>query len=70
MEVEVAILFAMQNGYFDDVPVSKVSRIARRKLQEFMTTREGRSLLGDIRDKKVLEDGMNVDSLKQAHRRF
>ncbi|MDF1753766.1 MAG: F0F1 ATP synthase subunit alpha [Verrucomicrobiales bacterium] len=67
MEAEVAILFAMQNGYFDDVPVDSI-KDCQAKMQEFFETRKD-SILKEIRDKGALDDGL-VDSLKQALKDF
>ncbi|MEM7144480.1 MAG: F0F1 ATP synthase subunit alpha [Verrucomicrobiota bacterium] len=63
LEVEVAILWAMQNGYFDEVPVDKVKE-TQKKLEEYLTTRKD-SVLAKIRDEKALSDGIN-DELKAA----
>jgi len=51
LEVEVCLLWAMQNGHFDSVPVNKV-KDCQAKMQEFLETRKD-SLLGKIRDEKV-----------------
>ncbi len=63
MEVEVVVLFAMQNGYFDDVDVENI-KDCQAKLQEFFTTRKD-AILKAIRDSGKLEDG-TVSDLKQA----
>ena len=63
LEVEVCLLWAMQNGYFDSVAVNKV-KDCQAKMQEFLETRKD-SLLGKIRDEKALTDGI-VEELKQA----
>ena len=63
MELEVAILFAMQNGYFDDVPVESI-KDCQAKLQEYLTTRKD-AVLNDIRTKKAIDDNLDA-SLKQA----
>jgi F-type H+-transporting ATPase subunit alpha len=63
LEVEVAILFAMQNGYFDDVPVSKI-KDCQGRMQEYLTTRKD-ALLQKISDEKALSDEI-VAELKQA----
>ena len=54
VELEVAILFAMQNGYFDDVPVDSI-KDCQAKMEEYFTTRKA-ELLGEIREKKALDD--------------
>ena len=53
-EIQITTLWAMQNGYLDDVAVDKV-RDFQAKLQEFMATRKD-SILGKIRDKGALDD--------------
>jgi len=63
LEVEVCLLWAMQNGHFDSVPVNKV-KDCQGKMQEFLETRKD-SLLGKIRDEKALTDGI-LEELKQA----
>jgi len=63
MEVEVVILFAMQNGFLDDVPVDKI-KDCQGRLQEFFATRK-ESILKEIREKKALDDSL-IASLKQA----
>jgi len=63
LEVEVCLLWAMQNGHFDSVAVNKV-KDCQAKMQEFLETRKD-SLLGKIRDEKALTDGI-VEELKQA----
>jgi len=54
MEMEVAVLFAMQNGYFDDVDVNKV-RDCQAKMEEFLTNRKS-DLLELIGNEKALTD--------------
>jgi F-type H+/Na+-transporting ATPase subunit alpha len=39
VEIEVVVLFAMQKGYFDDVPVDKI-RDCEAKLREYFETRK------------------------------
>ena len=66
MENEAIYLFAMQNGYFDDVAVSDVKRF-QAALGEFFTTRKG-ELLDKIRNEKpdLKKDAAMVDAVKQA----
>lgn len=63
LEVEVALLWAMQNGFFDSVPVSKVKDF-QAKLQEYLTSRK-EVILAKIRDEKALSDEI-VSDLRQA----
>ncbi|HQZ26754.1 MAG TPA: F0F1 ATP synthase subunit alpha [Verrucomicrobiales bacterium] len=63
VEVEVCLLWAMQNGHFDDVPVNRI-KDCQAKMQEFLLTRKD-STLAKIRDEKALSDGI-VEELKQA----
>lgn len=63
MELEVCLLWAMQNGHFDHVQVSHVKDF-QTKLEEFLTTRKD-SLLGKIRDEKAMSDEI-VEELTQA----
>jgi F-type H+-transporting ATPase subunit alpha len=63
LEVQVATLFAMQNGYFDDVDVEKV-KDCQAKMEEFLTTRK-EAVMTKIRDEKALTDEI-VNDLKGA----
>ncbi len=64
MEMESIYLFAMQNGYFDDVAVSDVKRF-QAALGEFFSTRKG-ELLDKIRNEKpdLKKDAGMVDAVK------
>src|SRR5271166_6311285 len=53
VEIEVVILFAMQKGYFDDVPVDKVKN-CQAKLVEYFQTRKV-DLLTDIIEKRAID---------------
>jgi F-type H+-transporting ATPase subunit alpha len=66
MELESVYLFAMQNGYFDDVAVADVKRF-QLALGEFLTTRKS-ELLDKIRNEKpdLKKDAAMVDAVKQA----
>ncbi|MCP5532985.1 MAG: F0F1 ATP synthase subunit alpha [Akkermansiaceae bacterium] len=66
MEVESVYLFAMQNGYFDDVPVSEVKRF-QADLGEFFSSRKT-ELLDKIRNEKpdLKKDAAMVDAVKLA----
>ncbi len=63
LEVEVATLWAMQNGYLDEIDVEKVQDF-QDKMEEFLTTRK-EAVLAKIRDEKVLSDEI-VSDLKGA----
>ena len=66
MEMESVYLFAMQNGYFDDVAVSDVKRF-QAALGEYFNTRKG-ELLDKIRNEKpdLKKDAAMVDAVKQG----
>ena len=66
MEMESVYLFAMQNGYFDDVAVSDVKRF-QAALGDFFNTRKG-DLLDRIRNEKpdLKKDAAMVDAVKQG----
>ena len=66
MEMESVYLFAMQNGYFDDVKVSDVKRF-QNAMGEFFETRKT-ELLDKIRNEKpdLKKDAAAVDAVKQA----
>src|SRR6202051_1369975 len=53
VEVEVIILFAMQKGYFDDVPVDKIKDCQGKLVEYFQTRKE--DLLGIIVDKRAID---------------
>jgi F-type H+/Na+-transporting ATPase subunit alpha len=40
VEVEVVVLFAMQKGYFDDVPIDKVKECQQKLIEYFQTRKE------------------------------
>jgi F-type H+-transporting ATPase subunit alpha len=63
VEVQAAVLWAMQNGYFDTVAVSHVKDF-QLKLQDYLVTRHD-PVLGAIRDKKAIDDAIAAD-LKTA----
>ncbi len=63
VELQVAVLWSMQNGFLDDVAVDKVKDF-QNKLQEFLNTRKD-SLLTSIRDKGAIDDAITAD-LKAA----
>ncbi len=63
VEEQVAVLWAMQNGYLDAVPVDRVKDF-QAKLQDYLRTRK-ESLLGTINTKKALDKDLETD-LKAA----
>jgi len=63
VELQVAILWTIQNGYFDSVPVDKVKAFQNR-LTEYLTTRKD-NILSAIRQKKAVDDVIAAD-LKSA----
>ena len=63
LEIQVATLWTMQNGYLDDIDVDKVKDF-QDKLAEFLENRKA-SVLAAIRDEKALTDGIASD-LKSA----
>jgi F-type H+/Na+-transporting ATPase subunit alpha len=63
VEVQVAVLWAVQNGYFDVVPVERTKEF-QNKLTEFMTLRKP-ELLKQIALEKTLSDAL-VAELKTA----
>lgn len=67
LNMEVSILWAMQNGYFDDVKVSRIKE-CQESLEEFLSTRKA-ELLQLISDKKELTDDV-VSGLETALKDF
>ena len=62
MQMQVVVLFAMQNGYFDDVAVERVEE-CQAALEEFMETRKADILQFIADDKAVtdrVKDGLNT----------
>ena len=70
VEVQVAVLWAVQNGYVDDVPVERIKDFQAR-LTEFLTLLKAELLL-KIAQEKVLNDALVaelktvIDSFKQS----
>src|SRR5579864_7587125 len=56
VEEQVAIMWAMQNGFIDDVPVDRVKEF-QFKLQDWLQTRK-EPLLRSVRDKKQLDNDL------------
>jgi F-type H+-transporting ATPase subunit alpha len=63
VEVQVAVLWAMQNKYMDDVPVDRIKEFQGR-LQEFAVTRKA-DLLAEIAKKRALDADLEA-KLKAA----
>jgi F-type H+-transporting ATPase subunit alpha len=58
VEIQVAVLWAMQNSYMDEVPVDRIKEY-QAKLTEYLTTRKD-AVLATIRDKKAIDDGVTA----------
>jgi F-type H+-transporting ATPase subunit alpha len=67
VEIQVAVLWMVQNGYVDGVPVERVKEYQAR-LAEFLTTSRSK-LLQDLGRKKALDDALTGD-LKSAAEQF
>ena len=63
VELQAAILWSMQNGYLDEVPVSSVKSF-QSQLEDFFVTRK-EAVLNKIRDKGAIDDAITAD-LKAA----
>jgi F-type H+-transporting ATPase subunit alpha len=63
LEVQVAVLFAMENGYFDDVSVDKI-KDCQAKMEEFLTTRK-EAVMAKVLKEKALTDEVTSE-LKSA----
>ena len=66
-EIQVAVLWVVQKGYMDDVPVERVKE-CQAKLVEFLTTRKP-ELLATIGREKALSDALLAE-LKAAAEQF
>ncbi|HRZ94822.1 MAG TPA: F0F1 ATP synthase subunit alpha, partial [Candidatus Paceibacterota bacterium] len=67
VEVQVAVLWAVQNAFFDDVAVERIKECQDR-LTDYLQTRQA-DLLGRIRREKALGDDLTA-SLKAAVTEF
>ena len=67
VEQQAAVLWGVQNGYFDDVPVAKVKDF-QLKLQDYLSTRR-EAILNAIVDKKQIDESITAD-LKAAFTEF
>src|SRR5262252_5732317 len=59
VEIQVALIWAMQNGYLDQVPVDRVKEF-QTKFTEFLTTRKV-ELLAKIDKEKALSEALTAD---------
>jgi F-type H+/Na+-transporting ATPase subunit alpha len=59
VETQVAVIWAVQNGYLDDVPVDRVKEF-QAKLTEFLSTRKP-ELLQKIAAEKALSAGLSAE---------
>jgi F-type H+-transporting ATPase subunit alpha len=59
VEVQAAVLWAVQNSYFDDVPVDKVKDF-QSKLSDYLTSRKA-ELLARIGKEKALNDTLTAE---------
>src|SRR6478736_4005654 len=67
IEAQVAILWTVQNGYMDDVPVNRVKEF-QAKLTEFLSTRKA-ELLAKIAQEKAMSPALTTE-LKAAADQF
>ena len=67
VEVQAAILWTVQNGFMDDVPVDKIKDF-QNKLTDYLTSRKA-DLMGKILKEKALSDALTAD-LKAAVTEF
>ena len=67
VEVQVAILWMVQNGHVDQVPVERIKEFQGR-LTEFLSTSKA-SLLAHIGERKALDDAL-IGDLKGAAEQF
>ncbi|MDD5200026.1 MAG: F0F1 ATP synthase subunit alpha [Terrimicrobiaceae bacterium] len=61
IELQAAILFAMQKGYVDAIPVERVKEF-QTKLQEYLTTRKA-ALLAKILEKKSFDKDLEAEAI-------
>jgi F-type H+-transporting ATPase subunit alpha len=67
VEIQAAILWTVQNGYMDDVPVDKVKDF-QAKFTDFLTTRKA-NIVSTITKEKALSDA-TINELKAAVTEF
>ena len=63
LEIMVATLWAMQNGYFDDVEVAKIREV-QAKFETYLTDRK-ESLMSNVANEKAISDEI-LSELKTA----
>src|SRR4051812_13080940 len=63
VEQQAAVIWAMQNGYFDDIPTAGVKAF-QLKLQDYLSTRK-EGILNGIREKKEIDAALTAE-LKSA----
>ena len=72
VEEQVAVLYSMQKGYLDDVPVERVKEF-QNKLREYLSTRKT-DVMQALRDKKAIDKELEpllkgaLDEFKQTFR--
>jgi F-type H+-transporting ATPase subunit alpha len=59
VETQIAVLWSVQNGYFDDVPVNRAKEF-QLKLAEFLSTRKS-ELLQKIAAEKALNANLSAE---------
>ena len=67
VEIQAAVLWAVQNNFFDDVAVDKIKDF-QNKLTDFLNTRKA-DVLTKIRTEKAINDALAA-SLKAAVTEF
>lgn len=67
VEKQILIIYATTNGYLDECPLEKVDEF-EKKLNTFIETKH-KNILADIKQKKVLDDGLKA-SLNSALETF
>jgi F-type H+-transporting ATPase subunit alpha len=67
VEIQVAVMWVVQNGYLDDVPVDRI-RGCQAKLVDFLTARKA-ELLSRIGREGTLDDALTAE-LKEAAEQF
>ena len=72
VEIQAAVLWAVQNNFMDDVPVEKIKDF-QAKLTEYLTTRKT-DVLTKVRNEKAISDALAgelkgaVSEFKQTYR--